>query len=147
MPKLTNEHIKLTPYSKINVRLAAQVLSSTVSKVLLAYGPPEAAETAHFYSLMDRSFDIMNIRNMQSQEFEQKPILAPFTSVNDPRFLLLRNVFLKYFQDWLNSVEQHQGNFTKDARQKMFISSQTYEGLKITVNSITEARYPISSSA
>ena len=33
LPKLTNEHIKLTPYSKINERLAAQVLSSTVSKV------------------------------------------------------------------------------------------------------------------
>ena len=49
------------------------------------------------------------------------------------------NVFLKHFQDWLNSVEQRQGNFTKDARQKMFISSQTYEGLKITVNSIIEA--------
>ena len=74
-PKLTNEHIKLTPYLKMNVRLAAQVLSSTVSKV----------------------------------------------------------------RDWLNSVEQRQGNFTKDARQKMFISSQTDEGLKITVNSIIEA--------
>ena len=53
MGKLSNEHIKLTTYSKMNVRLAAQVLSSTVSKVLLAYGPPEAAETAHFCSLMD----------------------------------------------------------------------------------------------
>ena len=66
-------------------------------------------------------------------------MLAPFTSVNDPRFSWLRNVFLKYFQDWLNSTEQRQGNFTKDAGQKMFISSQTYEGLKITVNSIIEA--------
>ena len=47
----------------MNVRLAAQVLSSTVSEVLLAYGPPEAAETAHFCSLMDCFFDIMNIRN------------------------------------------------------------------------------------
>ena len=53
MGKLSNEHIKLTTYSKMNVRLATQVLSSTVSKVLLAYGPPEAAETAHFCSLMD----------------------------------------------------------------------------------------------
>ena len=60
------------------------------------------------------------------------------TNVNDPRFSWLRNVFLKYFQDWLNSVEQRQGNFTKDARKKMFISSQIYEGLKITVNSIIE---------
>ena len=53
LPKLTNEHIKLTPYSKMNARLAAQILRSTVSKVLLGYGSPEAAETAHFCSLMD----------------------------------------------------------------------------------------------
>ena len=136
LPKLTNEHIKLTPYSKMNVRLAAQVLSSTVSKVLLAYGPPEAAETAH--SLMDFFFEIMNIRNTQSHEFERKRMLPPFTSVNDPRFSWPRFVFLKYFPDWLNSVEQRQGNFTKDALQKMLIASETYEGLKITVNSIIE---------
>ena len=48
LPKLSNEHFKLTSSSKMNVRLADQVLSSTVSKVLLAYVPPEAAETAHF---------------------------------------------------------------------------------------------------
>ena len=52
LPKLSNKHIKLTSYSKINVRLAAQVLRS-VSKVLLAYNPPEATETARFCSLMD----------------------------------------------------------------------------------------------
>ena len=61
----------------------------------------------------------MNIRKIQSYEFEQKPMLGQFTAVNDPRFSCLRNVFLKYFQDWLNSVEQRQGNFTKDARQKI----------------------------
>ena len=44
--------IKLTPYSKIDVRLSAQVLSS-VSKVLLAYSPPDAAETVRFCSFMD----------------------------------------------------------------------------------------------
>ena len=63
-------------------------------------------------------------------------IIYPF--VNGSRFSWLRSVFLRYFQDWLNSVEQRQGNFTKDARQNMFLSSQTYEGLKITVNSIIE---------
>ena len=36
----------------MNARPEAQVLSSTLSKVLLAYGPPEAAETARFCSLM-----------------------------------------------------------------------------------------------
>ena len=52
LPKLSNEHIKLTSYSKINVALAAQVLRS-VSTVLLTYSPPEVAETARFCSLMD----------------------------------------------------------------------------------------------
>ena len=61
LPKLSNEHIKVTPYSKMNVRLAAQVHSSTVGNVLLAYGPPEAAETACFCSLMDCFIGIMNI--------------------------------------------------------------------------------------
>ena len=59
-------------------------------------------------------------------------MLAPFRSANDQRFSWLRKVFLKTFQDWLNSPQ-------KCAGQKMFISWQIYEGLKITVNSIIEA--------
>ena len=43
LPKLCIEHIKLTPYSIMNVKIAAEVLCSTVSKVLLKYGPHEAA--------------------------------------------------------------------------------------------------------
>ena len=72
-------------------------------------------------------FDIMNTQNNQSLEFEWKPMLAPLRSVNDWRFSWLRNVFLKSFQDWLNSVQQCQGNFTKDAGQKMFISWQDWK--------------------
>ena len=68
-------------------------------------------------------------------------MLAPLRSVNDQRFSWLRNVFLKLFQDWLNSTQKRQGNFERDAGQKMFISWgwQTYEGFKISVNSIIEA--------
>ena len=40
-------------------------------------------------------FDIMNIQNNQSLEFEWIPMLAPSRSVNDRRFSWLRNVFLK----------------------------------------------------
>ena len=129
----------MTPYSIMNVKLTAQVLSSTVSKTLTSYGPPEAAGTAKFCLLMDGFFDIMNIRNIQSHEFERKPFLAPFTSVNDDRFGWLQNVFLKYFEDWLTSIEQRPGNFSRNARSNMFISWQTFEGLKITVHSIIEA--------
>ena len=50
-------------------------------------------------------FDILNTQNNQSLEFEWKPMLAPLRSVNDQTFSWLRNVFLKLFQDWLNSVQ------------------------------------------
>ena len=39
-------------------------------------------------------------------------MLAPLRSANDQRFSWLRNVFLKSFQDWLNSVQQRQGQGT-----------------------------------
>ena len=67
-----------------------------------------------------------------------KAMLVRLRTVNDQRFSWFSNVFLKSFQDWVNSVQQHQGNFTKDAGHKIFISWQTCEGLKISVNSIIE---------
>ena len=67
-------------------------------------------------------FDIMNTQNNQSLEFKWKPMLAPLRSVNDRRFSWLHNVFLKLFQDWLNSVQKRQRNFERDAGQKIFIS-------------------------
>ena len=66
-------------------------------------------------------------------------MLAPLRSVIDRRFSWLHNIYLKYFQDWLNSVQKHQGNFTKDTGQKIFMLWHTYEGLKISINSIIEA--------
>ena len=115
LPKLSNEHIKLTYYSKMNVRFPAQVLSS-LSKVLLVYGPPEQKlqkQYAFFLLMMVCFFDIMDIWNTQSHKFDQKPMLAKFRSVNHWRFLWIYNVFPKSFQDWLNSVQQHQGNLNK----------------------------------
>ena len=45
---------------------------------------------------------------------------------------------MQYFEDWLTSVEQRLGNFSRNAKGKMFISQQTYEGFKITINSVIE---------
>ena len=77
----------------MNVRLAAQVLSSSVGNILTEYGPPEAAGTAKFCSIMDNFFDIVNVRNTTEHILKMKPTFAPFTSINDPRFSCLRNVF------------------------------------------------------
>ena len=60
LPKLCIERIKLRSYSTINARLAAQVLSSTISKFLFKYGSLQAPGTAKFCSLMDMFFDIIS---------------------------------------------------------------------------------------
>lgn len=138
LPKLTFDHLKLSSFSVMNVRLAAQVLSSSVSNALKDFGPPEALGTAKFCKMMDSFFDIMNIRNTKECITKAKPFLKEFTSENDLRLYWLTNVFLKYFEDWLQSIENRPGNFTANAKNNMFLSPQTYEGIKITVYSTVE---------
>ena len=70
-------------------------------------------------------------------------MLAPLRSVNDQRFSWLRIVFLKLFEDWLNSVQKCQGNFESLSENWPenfhIVGWKTYEGLRISVNSIIEA--------
>ncbi len=47
--------------------------------------------------------------------------------------------FLQHFKDWQQSIENQPGNFLKDDKAKMFLSRQTYEGVKITVHSTVES--------
>ena len=137
-PKLTYDHINLTSYSKMNVRLAVQVLSHTMGEMMMKYGSKESIETANFCNLMDSFFDILNIRNKTECEHQNKPLLAPFYSADDTRLSWLTGGFLHYFSHWSSSIEARQGTFTKSDREKMFISRQTHEGLKITSHSISE---------
>ena len=80
LPKLTQDYINLTPYSKMTVKYAAQVLSRSVSNVLNEWGPPGAKETAKFCRMK-----------------KGKPFLRPFDEINDIRFDWLKKVFLPYF--------------------------------------------------
>ena len=52
-PQLTEHHIHLTPYSVMNVRLVAQVLSGTMANIVKKFGPSHAAETAEFILRID----------------------------------------------------------------------------------------------
>ena len=74
--KLTSDHINLTPYSLMRVRLAAQVLSETVGNVLNHFGP-EAAGTAEFCLRIDTFFDCLNVRNTKEHELKKKRNLRP----------------------------------------------------------------------
>ena len=59
VPNITREQIKLTPFSVMNVRLAAQVLSKSVYKALHTYGPPEAAATATYCRILDHCLIVL----------------------------------------------------------------------------------------
>ncbi|PFX13118.1 hypothetical protein AWC38_SpisGene22826 [Stylophora pistillata] len=70
---------------------------------------------------------------------KRKPFLAPYTSTDDPRFPWLEDEFLRYLKQWKECTLNRPGNITANARKRMFISWQTYEGLQITSYSVVEA--------
>ena len=123
----------------MNVSMAAQVLSNSAANILRTYYPPETHGTAMLCDVMDQFFDCTNVRNQLEGTKKLKPFLVPYRDVNDERFYWLESVFLDYFHDWKISIANRPGNFTQNARDKMFISWQTYEGLQITALSTIEA--------
>ncbi len=141
LPKLTVDHIYLNWFSKMKVRLAAQVLSNTVATALRWHHPNgEAEETAKFCEMVNKFFDCLNTRSTTEHTRKRNESLAPYSSLDDWRFEWLRNVFLSrsYLDDWYRRVIKRPGPFTKDDWGRMFVSQQTYKGMKITVNSLIE---------
>ena len=102
-PKVTTEHINLTPYSVMNVQLAAQVLSTSVSTALKTFGPPEVLGTAKYCEM----FDSLNVRNSTESVTKLRPFLASYSSVNGERFTWLLETFLPYFTKWKTSFENN----------------------------------------
>lgn len=70
---------------------------------------------------------------------KRNQFIKPYESPDDERFAWLVDVFLKYLDDWKQSTLDRPGNFSADERGKMFLSLQTYAGLKIAVYSHIEA--------
>ena len=128
-PNLTNDHISMNAYSIMNVKLAAQILSTTVGNTILDFGPDEAKETRNFSLLMDSFFDCCNVRN--TKECINKYI-------NDERFDWLKNTFLLYFADWKNNIETRSGKYFAIEKSRMFIAHQTHEGITMTDTSLIE---------
>ena len=137
--KLTSDYVHLTSYSVMNVRLAVQVLSETVGKVLSEFSPPEAAATSKFCLMMDKYFDCMNVRNINEHKVKRKPFLKPYESLTDERFSWLENDLLGYFKEWKQSIKERPGNFNATHRNNMFISYQTYESISMSVFSLKES--------
>ena len=73
--KLSCEHIQLTHYSVMNVRLAAQTLSATTASVLRTYYGDDTSETALFCENMDNFFDALKVRNTSEGDRKHKHFL------------------------------------------------------------------------
>ena len=99
LPKLTSDHVNLNSYSVMHVNLAVQVLSATMSSVLTSFGPPDVAGAAKFCGMLDKFFDCMNVRSLTEHERKHKPMLVPYTDINNERF-----TWLEYFKSWKEST-------------------------------------------
>ena len=101
-PKLNMSIVYLIPYPVINVRLAAKALSTTVRKLISNYG---SADAAKFCLMLDTFFDLMNVSRTTALSCELKPFNAPFPWTDDYEISLLKNPFLKNFDDCFRSIE------------------------------------------
>ncbi|XP_065643186.1 uncharacterized protein LOC136074894 [Hydra vulgaris] len=133
--KLREEHIQLTPQSRMRVNLAAQVLSTTVMHMLEEQGDNGTIELRRFISLMDNFFDCFNVSKKANKT--RKPMLNPYTSHLDERFAWLNDVFLKYFNDWQFASATIPW-LKDDDKKRLCLSKQTLDGFRITVHSFTE---------
>ena len=77
----------------MNVKLAVQILSSSVGNILKEFGPPEASGTAEFCILMDTFFGCLNVQSKEEYKIKRRPNLKPYFDVNDERFSWLENEF------------------------------------------------------
>ena len=61
--------------------------------------------------------------------------MLPYTSKLDTRLTtLLKKEILKFFQDWHKDAQNREGTYTKDERERMMITSESYESLHITIH-------------
>lgn len=137
-PKLTRDHIYLSSVSKMRVSYAAQVLSATVANALEHLWGDSVQKTVEFIRMMNKWFDIMNVRSLYEGQHSRNPNLEPFKDVNDPRLQWLQTDFLVYLTEWKDAVEGRPNTFTKKQKQMMQLSLQTIKGFQITCNSVAE---------
>ncbi|XP_035690813.1 uncharacterized protein LOC118425822 [Branchiostoma floridae] len=132
LKNLTHDHVFLTPSLRMRVSLAVQVLSKSVYHGLTMQGRHDTISTRKFVLMMDKFFDCLNVKNTESN----KPVLYPYRNVLDARFTWLEEDFLGFLREW---EEEAHGtpNLSKDDRNRMCLSKQTLEGLRITVASFT----------
>ena len=136
-PKLNMNIVYLIPYSVENVKLAAQTLSTTVSKLVSNY---ESVDTAKFWLMLNKFFDLMNISRATALPCESKPFNAPFSWTDD-----YGCNFQKSLKTSLDQLKQDQKHVLNLENRKCLWSmpSQKDESLKITLYPAIELKFLI----
>ena len=108
-----------------------------VANILKNYYPCETHKTAEFCEMMNNFFDIFNVQNSVEGIKTKNSFLKPFTSDIDERIEWLHYTFLSYFTNGKLSTENRE-DFSQSKKEKIFIPSQAYEGIKISIYSLYE---------
>lgn len=84
----------------MNVAMAMHIFSNRTARELERSGDPEQAEAIKLCDLMNRWWDIMNVRSEREHIHKNKPDVAPFTLPNDERLMVgIKIISLNVF--WL----------------------------------------------
>ena len=119
--KLSYKHIQLIHYSVMNVRLAAQTLRATTA-VSWEHTVERILLRLHYF------VKIWTILLMHwTLEIHQKLTESMKVFLNLIRILMIQGLIgFKSWKDWKESIEERPGQFTLNAKDRMFISWQTY---------------------
>ena len=82
-PKLTINHIQLSSFSCMNVKLAAQTLSVTNADILNIYYGPETTQTALCCKHMNNFFNCLNVKSTKEGNYNRNQFLKPYMTEND----------------------------------------------------------------
>ncbi|XP_071508744.1 uncharacterized protein [Diadema antillarum] len=133
---ITEEHIHLTPSHRVDVKLAAQVLSLKMANALKSQGHPETASTALFIRYINTFFDCMNVSQVNSGKRRRNAALRPYTDVSDWRFTWLEEDFLSFLEEW--ETESQLKWLTDDDKDKFCLSKPTLKELMSTVKAFVQ---------
>ena len=71
-PKLTINHIQLSSFSCMNVKLAAQTLTAINANILNNYYGPKTTQTVLYCKYMNNFFNCLNVKRTKVGELLQK---------------------------------------------------------------------------
>ncbi|KAK3933217.1 Transposable element P transposase [Frankliniella fusca] len=138
--KLTFGHVRLTAFSRMNVRLATQTMSASVAKSLSDYKNDESFlgtvtdSLIQFLQVVNKFFDCLNgSHDPEGRRNKSNPFLLPYTSIEDERFKILKEEVLGFFEEWKVDARNREGNFTNEDRERMMISNLSFESLQVTI--------------